>query len=182
MDDNLENVATGGELPEIKLRIAGRPRAGGSETYVIREEPGPFVLTHYRRECGGRVPHFRKDCKHCLPTDKPEPFWYVGAQTRNGVPVILELTRDCFRTAEAEARRTPLRGPVPLAAVIVDQTPPAIFLGLIVQVFRANVDRSARCLRGMGRAEVKVDWPYHTRRELASVWKIPVKPRLYKEA
>ncbi len=184
MDENLDNVATGGELPESRLRIAGRPRPGTHETYALCEEPGSFVLTHYRREAGGRVPHFKKDCPHCLPTDRPEPFWYVGAQIVGArrLLVILELTRDCFETAEAEARRTPLRGPTLIAAVITSQpTPPAVFMGLVVQIHRPNFDRSPRYVRCMGRAEVKIDWPYETRRELARIWNVPVRPRLFNQ-
>lgn len=167
-----EDVATG--VPDgTRLEISGRPREGYEERMVLAEEPGEPVQMHFRQVL---VPHFKRDCPHCLPTDLPKPLWYIGAYTLRGEAVIAELTAKCFASAEAAARRLDLRG---IHGLEEDQG--AVFAGLLITVSRGNFPRSPRVLRCDQRVEIKVPWAYNTRLELARIWGVPVRPRLYRE-
>ncbi len=166
MMHTIDDVATGEPAP--KLEIVGRPRPGGKDRYAVLEEPGEPVLMHFR---GKLVPHFKNgNCPNC-GEDEPKPLWYVGAATEAGALAILELTGKCFRSAESAAR------------FVGNNLPgPAIFRGLVVTIVRANLDRSPRVLRCEQRLIEVPDWPYETRRELARIWDVPMRPRLFKEA
>jgi hypothetical protein len=181
MDDYLAGVETG--IPEAPLLpIVGRPGPGRAERFVIWEEPGEPVQMHYR---GKQVPHFKHDCPHCLPTDSPKPLWYVGVRLHNGHAAIAELTYPCLTTIAAAARRIPLKGPQRLDVIIVqDVSQAAVFTGLLVKIQRPDSARSPRYARCEQRTEAPLNdpWTYNTRRELARIWNIPLKPRLYKEA
>jgi hypothetical protein len=54
--------------------------------------------------------------------------------------------------------------------------------GLLVRIHRADFRASPRILRCEQRVSVTMAWPYRTREELARIWGIAIKPRLYKEA
>lgn len=174
MDDSLDQVATG--IPERKLRIAGRPRPGCTETYVLCEEPGDVVQMHYR---GKKVPHYKHRCPHCPPSDDVKPYWYVGAITRGGEPVIVELTHTCYLTLEAAARSLTPRGPTTIAAVVLSQLDnrKPVFRGLLVHM---GLNRRF-WLRCEQRVEVANEWAFHTRRELARIFEVPVRPRLFNQ-
>jgi hypothetical protein len=171
MDGFLEDVATG--VVEKKLRIAGRPRAGCSEELVILEEPEEPVQMHWNDRL---VPHFKRNCQNCKGGEI-KPFWYIGAWSwlRNEL-AILELSVTCYQTAQFYAVRIDERG--------YESSKPRdpVFRGLVVEIRRATFDRSPRVLRceppGCRRTKIP-EWPYHTRIELARVWGIPVKPKLY---
>lgn len=169
-----DDIATG--LPQAKLIIAGRPRPGCKETYVIIEEPAEPVLMHFR---GTHVPHFKKSCPHCdgFGSDAV-PFWYTGASTMGGEPVILELTVKCFRNAQRSARQP--FGRVGTLSELFGEDVKPVFSGLMVQIYRANFPKSPRVLRCEQRVTVS-KWQYETRRELARIWGLTIRPRLYQE-
>jgi len=170
----VDEVATG--KGTAKLRIVGRPREGAEETYVILEEPGDPVLMHYRDRL---VPHFKADCPHCDGTDEPKPMVYVGATTLGGELAILELSWKCFQSAGAAARKLSgnLRG-LNLFGEPIEAD--GRFTGLMVRISRANFRASPRVLRCDQRAKSTTPWQYRTREELARIWGIPVKPRLFR--
>jgi hypothetical protein len=58
---------------------------------------------------------------------------------------------------------------------------PPVCRGLRVRVFRAAFRSSPRMLRCLGRVRGVPAWDRETRRELARVWGIPTKPRIYRE-
>jgi hypothetical protein len=174
-----DDIATGATGPG-KLRIAGRPGPGRQETYVLLEEPGPPVLMHWA--AGRKVPHFRRDCPHCAQgAEEPKPLWYLGAFCMaSRQQVLLELTEACFRGAGAAAARLEA-GPADVDLFGAPLPGGAVFTGLVVTVSRGG-GRSPRVLRCEQRAQVgPAAWPYRTREELARVWGVPVRPRLYKE-
>jgi hypothetical protein len=79
--------------------------------------------------------------------------------------VIVELTEKCFRTLEAAAR---VQG--------------GTCTGLLIRITRADFRASPRILRCEQRVPKWQPWPYDTRRELARIWGIAIRPRLFKEA
>lgn len=176
MMHTIDDVATATGPIRRPLRIVGRPRACTSETWVIMEEPGETVMVHWR---GKLVPHFRTLCPHCDGIEEPKPMWYVGAWFGSDFG-ILELTPKCFSTAGAAARNTP---PVDYCDGDLfggEVTQYAGFRGLVVEIRRISDPRTPRHLRCVHRVKVG-QWPYNTRHELARIWGIPIKPRLYKE-
>jgi hypothetical protein len=57
----------------------------------------------------------------------------------------------------------------------------AVFTGLLVTI-RRGAGRSPRVLRCEQRVQVAAGaWPYETRHELARIWGVPLRPRLYRE-
>lgn len=174
MDGFLEDIATG-TVPR-KLRIAGRPRPGREEEYLLLEEPDEPVQMHWN---GRLVPHFKRNCKNCDGGGTIKPFWYLGAMsyTWNEL-VIVEFTWICHRSAEEASRMLdergymidPLRAPGNLTSR---------FRGLVVKMSRGDFQSSPRVLRPDGRRGAVPEWPYHTRLELARIWEVPVKPKLY---
>jgi hypothetical protein len=139
------------------------------------EEPGQPVLMHY---AGKLVPHFRRNCPNCTDAQEPKPLWYVGAVTVSGGElVIMELTGKCFASLAAFARNQPT-GELDLFG---DDLPAAQFAGLLVRISRANFQRSPRILRCEQRVQLKTAWPYRTREELARVWGVPLRPRIWRE-
>lgn len=174
-----DDVATGSG-GRAKLRIAGRPKEGQEVSYVILEEPGEPVLMHFRERL---VPHFKRGCPHCDGKDEPKPLYYVGAETGTGESVILELTPKCFETAAAAARNVPSGDGKPdlFGTPTVVTT---VFRGLLVKISRSNYRFSQRVLRCSQRVKEGNfgRWPYHTREELARVWGIPIRPRIYRES
>jgi len=56
------------------------------------------------------------------------------------------------------------------------------FRGLLCKISRGSGSASPRVLRCEQRLTGIPDWPYDTRRELARIWGIAVKPRIYREA
>jgi hypothetical protein len=172
-----DDVATGAGGPR-KLTIAGRPAPGGTASYVLLEEPAEPVLMHWS---GRLVPHFKRDCPYCQEdAEEPKPLWYVGAAERTAERVLVELTERCFQAAQAAARRLEVSGKDPdLFGAPV--TGPAVFTGLLVTISR-GAGRSPRVLRCEQRVQVAAGaWPYRTREELARIWGVPMKPRLYRE-
>lgn len=170
-----DDVATG--EPRQKLRIAGRPREGSSEKMVVMEEPGEPVLMHY---AGKLVPHFKRDCPNCTPNEEPKPLWYVGASTFANELVIMELTGKCFYNLAASARSV-----APVAEgldLFGDEIRKISFVGLVVTISRANFKRSPRVIRCEQRTALKSEWPYRTREELARVWGVALRPRLWRES
>jgi len=177
-----EDVATGGDV-EKRLAIGGRIRQGKEVLYVLCEEPGPQILMHWRKPNGNvrgqLVPHFKRDCKNCLDCDdEPKPLWYVGALERNRDPVILELTDKCFEVAEAAAKTIGVQDGVDLFGEPIGDL--GRFAGLIVKIQRGGFPFSPRVLRCEQRCQVTAAWPYDTRKELARIWRIPTRPKLYK--
>jgi hypothetical protein len=172
----MEDVASG--VPTRRLRIMGRPGQSGKENYVLLEEPGPNVLMHYH---GKQIPHYKMNCPNCKG-DEPRPFWYVGAWFEGLKHLcIVELTAKCFETAEAAARRVSGKHEtVDLFGETIEVREP-MFRGLYVTISQGGSAKSPRILRCSQRSGV-LDWPYRTREELARIWGIPIKPRLFKEA
>jgi hypothetical protein len=170
-----DEIATG--AIRRKLRIAGRPREGAYEDYVLLEEPGEPVLMHFS---GRLVPHYKRGCPNCKPDqEEPKPMWYVGARNHAKEPVILELTDRCWESLEAFAREKSQTIGVDLYGqpIAVD----ALFIGLLVRIQRANFKNSPRTLRGLQRVPVVKDpWPWRTREELARIWGVPIRPRLFR--
>ena len=169
--NDMEEVATG--LTQPKLRIGGRPRPGQGENYIILEEPGEPVQMHYladRKARNRKVPHFKRDCPNCDGDDEPRPYWYLGAiDCKWRFPVVLELTHECFKSATQAAGRFPVLGQ-------------PLFRGLCVTIKREDFDASPRRLYCELRTGVALmAWPYETRRELARIWGITVRPKLYRE-
>lgn len=163
-----DDVATGTDQPR-KLAIAGRPLPGGRAVYVLCEEPEAPVLMHWS---GRLVPHFKQNCPHCKDgTEEPKPLWYIGGiEMGMREPVIVEVTARCFRTLQAAA------------AWVAPVTDPATFTGLVVEVRRGQAPRSPRVLRCEQRVAVAAGaWPFRTREELARVWGVPLRPKLYQE-
>lgn len=79
-------------------------------------------------------------------------------------PDILELSEKCFRTLSAAAGTVRGSG----------------FIGLFVKIFRPRYRHSPRILRCEQRVETaRNPWPYQTRHELARIWGVPLRPRLY---
>jgi hypothetical protein len=183
MDGYLEDVATW-DGRQGWLRIAGRPRPGTEELLVLLEEPGEPVLLHWRDK--QLIPHFRRDCPHCNPTSVPKPMYYIGGCYMTGQPVIVELTPKCFRTAEAAAIALDLREQSAsefVAELFSEEAPTkrkAVFVGLLLRISRGNYERSPRVLRCTQRVAVKTPWAYRTREELARIWGVPIRPRLFK--
>jgi hypothetical protein len=169
-----DEIATGGDGGQ-NLRIAGRVREGTEEKYVIMEEPGEAVMTHFR---GKLVPHWKRNCPHCNGTDVPKALWYVGACLVNGELVILELTWKCHRAAAAAARHH--HGKEAGIDLFGQPVAAAGFTGLLVTISRANFKASQRVLRCDQRVTVSEPWPYRTREELARIWGIPIRPRLFR--
>jgi hypothetical protein len=169
-----EDIATGAPFGQ-RLRIAGRPREGAEERYVILEEPGDPVLTHFH---GRLLPHFKRDCPHCRG-DQPKPLWYVGASSLGGELVILELTWKCYQSAAAAARTLADRRSPDLFGEEIDVVGNT-FTRLLVRVSRANFKSSQRVLRCDQRVKRSEPWPYRTREELARIWGIPMRPRLFR--
>jgi hypothetical protein len=178
-DHFIDDVATGDA--EAFVSIRGRPRSGTSEAYVFLEEPGRQVLMHFsRRFRGGHLPHYVKDCPNCDNAESPKPFWYIGAVTRDRELCLVELTPRCFRAAEVASRIIRPRAEIPqvLDAVVSQTAGKSIFTGLLVTI---GLNGGARWLRCGQRIEITTTWPYETRRELARIWGVPVKPRIYRE-
>jgi hypothetical protein len=171
---DLDDIATGGG--GIRFGIQGRPRPGKEESYVIVEEPGEPVLTHFIPP-RGHVPHFKAACENCRG-DKPVPLWYVGAVTVEGDLVILELTWKCFRTAAAASKTVGLVHTIDESG---EATGSPRFSGLLVKIKRASAALSPRVLRCEQRVDKFPAWPYRTREELARIWGVPTKPRIYLE-
>ena len=174
-----DDVATGPGSP--LLPILGRPRQGSEVLALVLEEPGEEVLLHF---AGGRLrPHFRAGCPHCIAgAEPPKPLYYVGAAAVDGGLGILELTPKCLAGALAAARRLPAPGGVEALGAALAAAPPAPGLtGCLVKVLRADFPRSPRVLRCSQRLADVPAWPYDTRRELARIWGVPVRPRLYRE-
>lgn len=160
-----------------RLRIAGRPREGTDEKLVLLEEPGEPILMHWS---GVLIPHYKKDCPNCNGKTEPKPFYYIGGATLASELVIVELTPKCYNSAAAAARQfspnirgTDLFGN-PLAVSAIR------FSGLLVRISRASFRASPRVLRCDQRVRPKVEWNYQTKLELARIWGIPIKPRLYR--
>ena len=173
----MDDVAT--EIPERKLLICGRPKPGRSEPFVIVEEPGDPVLVHFSAERRRQVPHYRANCPNCDGTD-PKPLWYCGCYSpANGQLMILELTEACKRSAEAVAAKLQYRDEMLYMAGT--EASAIRFRGLLVEIRRADFASSPRILRCNQRVTVAIDWPYETRRELARIWGVPVKPRIFRE-
>lgn len=173
-----EDIATG--PGEKKLRIAGRPRQGSTEKLVLLEEPGKEVQMHY---AGKLVPHYKRDCPNCglANAEPPKPFWYVGGMTMGmGEPVIVELTETCFRGAEAGARNIACNSSVADVDLFGEPIGAPAFTGLIVHIIRQDFDRSPRVLRAVGRASSTKPWPFDTRRELAKIWGIVMRPKIWR--
>jgi hypothetical protein len=158
-----DDIATG-MLPQ-KLWIVGRPKAGHEERYVILEEPGEPVQVHWVK--GELAPHFRVNCPHCADgLLEAKPMWYLGASTMGNDLAILELPWKCFRSAAGYA-----------GSSIGGKTG---FVGLLVKISRANFASSPRVLRCEQRASTTDNpWPYQTRHELARIWGVPMRPKLY---
>lgn len=177
-----EDEIARGKIERPELEIAGRVRAGGKARYILCEEESQPVQVHYRKELGGLVPHFdKRDCPHCPHvTEAPKNMWYFGALTITGDPVILELPVACYKTAASAARKI-AGGPQELN-LFGDPIGEPTFIGLLVEIRRANFTSSPRVLRCEQRVKVPRPWPYNTRRELARIWNVPIRPRLWKEA
>lgn len=156
---HLDDVATGSP-GSARPGIAGRPRAGTEESYVLLEEPGEPVLMHWANRL---VPHFRRDCPHCDGVE-PKSLWYIGSATLAGELVIVELTTKCWRTLAAAARS--IEGPG--------------YIGLLIRIRRAAFTASPRVLRCEQRVRVQAAWPFNTRLELARIWGVPVRPRVFR--
>jgi hypothetical protein len=179
----LDEIATG--MPAPKLDLAGRIRRGSQQAFVILEEPGEPVLMHWKKTL---VPHYKKNCPHCKgATEEPKPFIYVGACRMNSENVILELNWKCFSGATVCATTvcaTRLSLGQKLSEVdLFGQPRRPTYVGLLVVISRADFDMSPRVLRCHQRAKIAREqpwWPYETRRELARIWGIPIKPRLWK--
>lgn len=167
----MEDIATGLPRDRYQLVIAGRPRPGASEKYVLVEEPDEPVLMHWNGHT--HLPHFKRDCPNCKDSkERYKPLWYIGAVLFGSPdPLILELTQKCYRTAAAGAC---------MAEADDSSGVVTVFRGLLVEISRGNYERSQRVLRCVARVEVKNDWPYRTREELAKIWGIPLKPKIYK--
>jgi hypothetical protein len=169
--DGFEDIATG-MVPQ-KLRIGGRPRQGKEEDLLILEEPEEPVQMHW---LGKLVPHYKAKCPNCEKGGEIKPFWYIGARSyTSSEPVIMELTWKCFRGVEAAARHLDESGyqsEVPL---------PSRFAGLVVKIRRADFPSSPRVVRCEERRRQIPAWPYQTRLELARIWGIPTKPKIYRE-
>jgi hypothetical protein len=182
----IDDVATG--EPKSRLRIAGRPRQGGRESYVLLEDPEEPVQMHYIEGTGKKLPHFRRDCPNCEGGGEPKPFWYIGGIPATGKAdqrhVIVELTKECLQAALTAAQREFPVGHRDTTDIysVADMEKP-VLTGLIVEVIRADFPSSPRHLRSKGRAKITDDpaWPYRTREMLARIWEIPIRPRLYKE-
>lgn len=179
MDDRRyhDEVATGEGAH--KLRIVGRPGEGGKEGWLLLEEPGEPVLMHW---LGRMVPHFKRDCPNCKQGgESPKPMLYVGALAISGAQelAILELTPKCLAMAMAESRNWPGRlTATNLFGEPIDDV--GKLAGLMVEISRSRSARSPRVLRGMGRRQKIPEWPYRTREELARIWGIAVRPRLFR--
>jgi hypothetical protein len=157
-----------------KLRIAGRPRQGAKETYALLEEPGEPVLVHWASKL---MPHLKRNCPYCNG-EEPKPIWYLGSlEVDSKEMVILELTWKCFRTLAPAAQ-------IPNQEVDLfgDLIPAHSYLGLLVRISRGNFARSPRVLRCEQRLKKYPAWPYNTRAELARIWGIVTKPRIFREA
>ena len=178
MDDGprySDEIATGWVK---RLEIGGRIRAGSEASFVVLEEPGEPVLMHWS---GHLVPHYRRHCPNCGgKAEAPKPYWYVGAcrTDHDKTRLILELTEKCYESAAAVARRLTASNNLDLFG----QPCTPKWLGILVVISRAGFDRSPRVLRCNQRVPVKISdpWPYRTREELARIWGIPIKPRLYR--
>ena len=157
-----DGIATG--IVQPKLRIAGRPRVGASEEYVLLEEPGEPVLMHY---VGRHEPHLKRDCPHCKPDVQQElkSFYYIGGATLGGELVIVELTPKCLDAAVAGAAAFEGGG----------------ITGLMVRILRGGYAPSPRILRCVQRVRKFPEWPFHTRAELCRIWNVAIKPRIYRE-
>jgi hypothetical protein len=175
-----DDVATGTGGRQ-KLQIRGRPSPGQREKLVIAEEPGEAVLMHWN---GHLVPHFKRDCPNCEGhKSEPKPLWYVGASTLKGEQVILELTQKCLETVRFYACSIPAKLSEPQLFdgdwEFIKQG--EVFTGLLVEIIRGSSPRSQRVLRCEHRVEIKNKWPYRTREELARIWGVPIRPRIYKQ-
>lgn len=176
-----EDIATG-SAARATIRIAGRPRQGQRETYLILEEPEDPVLMHFK---GKQLPHFKRNCPNCTETQLPRPMWYIGSLMilgQRGELVILELTQKCFESLSAAARKIGVPGMltgVDLFGEKIESV--AVYRGLLVDIVRADFPSSPRTLRCEVRRQTDVEWPYHTREELARIWGVPIRPRIYRE-
>jgi len=188
-----------------KLRIAGRPDQGRSQTLVLLEEPGEPVQVHY---VGTLMPHLLVNCPHCAkePLDT-KPMWYMGALVLDWNELaIAEFNERCFSDMQTAAIANPLIPPqvkvkqvftlpdgttrellvsepatlgLATDAVLRDLNP-SRFAGMKVVVSRGNFPRAPRVVRFLGRTESVMAWRYDTRLELCYTWDIPVRPRLRK--
>jgi hypothetical protein len=177
---SFDDIARG--VPEKKLRIAGRPRQGACEIYVILEEPKePPVLVHFADKL---MPHYRRNCPYCKDAkQEPKPYWYLGAfRLGSKERVLLELTEPCWRVLEAAAKEVGLR---PVSDDLFDGIEEVRFAGLEVEIHRGDYKNSARVLRCNKRVSTDgwpaKPWPYRTRDNLARIWGVPFKPRIYRE-
>lgn len=166
---------------EKKIRIGGRPRQGKDCEYILLEEPEAPVQMHWLKN--RLVPHFTRNCPHCnAGSEEPKPLWYIGSLDLFGKEaVILELTEKCFLTAQAGAESFPCHGPSQPGLFEDALEPVPTFKGLVVLINRGDFTGSPRVLRVKARAHRFPDWPYRTREELARIWGIRIKPRIYRE-
>ncbi len=177
-----DEVATG-EGPRRSLPIMGRPKPGQTQKLILMEEPGENVLLHWVAERRKHMPHLKHNCPHCQAEspDVPVKAWYIGGQTVEASPsyVIVELTEKCFKSAWAAARMKW----APATELFSEPHDQPIFRGLLVHISRIDREASPRVLRCDQRIKLAAEavWPFNTRRELAFIWGIAVKPRLYRE-
>jgi len=170
-----DEIATGGD--DFKITIGGRIRPGVlAEKYILAEEPGEPVRMHWRDRL---VPHFRRDCPHCDGTgEDTKAMVYVGGWTLTFDEVIIELNWKCFCSARSAAVKIERDKLGDLFDVAVQKPR---FTGLKIEISRSNFQFSPRVLRCESRVPVNRKWRFDTRRELARIWGIPVRPRLYQE-
>jgi hypothetical protein len=156
---------------ESKLLIVGRPRSGQTDKFVLLEEAGEPVQMHWMRAGRTHLPHFKVNCRNCQDGDDCKAFHYVGCWHLGlDAPAIAELTEACFASAQAGA----VERPGPGGALVLR--------GLLCTVFRGSASYAARVLRVQQRVLRAAPWQYCTRRELARIWGVPAKPRIYREA
>src|SRR5262249_24463567 len=121
---------------------------------------------------------------HCDDAE-PKPLYYLGGMDVSGEYVIVELTPKCLASALAAAGSIALaRAATPgelLYAAERGAAGRAQLVGLLVTVSRGGFDYSERVLRAEQLVASPATWPYDTRRELARIWGVPVKPRIFKE-
>lgn len=169
----MDDIATG--KIDHKIYIAGRPKPGRSEKYILLEEPEKPVQVHWS---GRLVPHLIRNCPNCCGKDDVKAMWYIGACASGANEfVILELNAKCHQTAERFSRYLGATG------IHLDLPAPSRFTGLIVHISRTDFafsPRVLRCEQRCSKDRIPV-WPYRTREELARIWGIPIRPRIYRE-